>query len=83
MRRLLSNKVVQLIGGPVALMLLGWLGTLLWVAIANVTIEPRLGALETKQAATDTAADALKDDVHYIRDRVDAIYDRLPGKHTP
>lgn len=76
MRRFLNNKFVQLVGLPLA----GWLGYFLWGMVYNGPLEAAVHDIHVRQTATDTAADALKDDVHYIRDRVDAIYDRLPEK---
>jgi hypothetical protein len=64
----------------VGLPLAGWLGYLLWGLVYNGPLDAATHDIEKKQATTDTAVDALKDDVHYIRDRVDAIYDRLPAK---
>ncbi len=82
MNRFLNSKIVQIIVAPALFILGSWLGSYLWTSVYNGPLQAQVDELRSSQAATNTAADALKDDVHYIRDRVDAIYDRLPAKNN-
>lgn len=46
----------------------------------GLTVAGAVGGMFTMTVAHQTTIERIEDDVTYLRDRVDAIYDRLPER---